>query len=244
VRRRPNKAIPNMLEVDQNLTIGLVQNSSADNYLNWIADLCIPYLGTEVLEIGAGIGDFTSRFAPGRKIHATEVSETSLQSLRQLYGDDERVDISVLDIYQQHDRVYDSVVLINVLEHMEDDVRALEALRTFVRTGGNIVLYVPAFWSLYSNHDYLIGHYRRYRKKELVWLMKQAGFDIVAAKYVNSVGAIGWFLICRVLRRRASEGASVGLMNRMVIPVIRKIESRLSPPFGISVFIVGKRREQ
>jgi hypothetical protein len=74
--------------------------------------------------------------------------------------------------------------------------------------------------------------------------MKQAGFDIVSAKYVNSVGAIGWFLICRVLRRRASEGASVGLMNRMVIPVIRKIESRLSPPFGISVFIVGKRREQ
>ena len=242
MKRRANKEIPINSLVDQNLTVGLVQLSDADNYLNWISDLCEGYLGETVLEIGAGRGDFTTRFAEGRRVHATEVSESSLGVLRSTFGTDSRIEISTLDIFENHDRKYDSVVLINVLEHLENDVMAIKALKRLLRPNGNLVLYVPAFWLLYSKHDFSIGHYRRYRKSELCQLLIEEGFDIVESKYVNFVGAIGWLIVCRILKKTASDVTTVGLMNRYVIPTVRRLESKVNPPFGISTFVVGTVR--
>jgi len=241
MQRRPPRQVPAETLVEENISVGLDLNSEADNYLNWISDLCIPYLGRRILEVGAGHGDFTNIFREVGDVTATELSIGSLTRLSQRFLSDPKVTVSTLNLSDDPTETFDSVVLINVLEHIYDDEKALRGIFSRVRPGGHVVLYVPAFWLLYSSFDNDIGHHRRYRKSELVAIAKAAGFELVRSRYVNMLGAVGWFVLCRVLRRRASESLSVGLMNSVVIPVMRKVEDRVAPPFGVSIFYVGRR---
>jgi hypothetical protein len=138
------------------------------------------------------------------------------------------------------DRRYDSIVMMNVLEHIEDDAAALTTLREALNPGGRLVVYVPAFMLLYSDFDRDIGHFRRYRKKPLRLLMEQSGYEVVDSRYVNSVGALGWFAYSRVLGRKPSDQLTVSACDRIVVPVVRRVETRISPPFGLSVLVVGR----
>jgi SAM-dependent methyltransferase len=171
---------------------------------------------------------------------ATEVSEGSLQFLRNRFKDNSTVQILEFDIQEPPAQLFDTIVLINVLEHIENDVDALSALSRHLKPNGHLVIYVPAFWLLYSRFDNSIGHYRRYSRRELISVATAAGYKDIKSHYVNSLGAIGWLLICRILKKSASEGASVGVMNRWIIPIVRRVEGKISPPFGISVFYAGR----
>lgn len=225
--------------IDGNIRKGLERNQAADNYIRWIVDLCKPYLVGEILEVGAGLGDFTTHFSTYGSVTATEISAESLRLLRRRFENSTRVVVAESRVPEVGS--FDSIVMINVLEHIEDDVGAITNFFAALRPGGHFIVYVPAFQLLMSRFDKSIGHHRRYRLKELSGLLRDGGFQVCEARYVNSIGAIGWFIVCRLLKRNASEGASVGIMNRIVIPVIRKVESRFSPPFGISVFCVAQK---
>ena len=240
MKRRPNKVVPLQGVADLNMQSGLSLNSDADNYLNWIADLCAPFLGENILEIGAGHGDFTERFSKIGSVVATEVSDGSFQFLRSRFENNAKIQIQKFDFKSAPTQLFDSIVLINVLEHIENDVDALRALSRHLKPNGHLIIYVPAFWLLYSRFDNSIGHYRRYSRRELVSVATEASFQHFNSHYVNSLGAIGWLLICRVLRRSASEGVSVGVMNKWIIPVVRKLETKFKPPFGISVIYIGR----
>jgi hypothetical protein len=103
------------------------------------------------------------------------------------------------------------------------------------------VLFVPAFEALYGNFDSLVGHYRRYRRSRLASLVAAVGFDVVEARYVNSVGALAWWLMVRQLGRFPKSATSIRLYDRTVTPVVRRVEALRPPPFGQSVFCVGRR---
>jgi SAM-dependent methyltransferase len=241
MKRKKNRVIPSNLEIEHNLNEGLEKNSEADNYLDWISDLCKPYLGLKILEVGAGKGDFTERFSKSAHVTATELSISSIDSLKERFDSCANITITRFDIFSSPANLFDSTVLINVLEHIENDVEALKSLRSQIRPGGFILVYVPAHWLLYSKFDNSIGHYRRYSKRELIYIAKQAGFEVQKCHYVNMVGSLGWFVICRIFGKRASGGSSVGFMNQFIIPIMRKVEKLIHPPFGVSVFLVGRK---
>lgn len=241
MKRQQNRVIPSELEIEHNLNEGLEKNSEANNYLNWIFDLCKPYLGPKILEVGAGKGDFTERFSNNALVTATELSSSSIELLKNRFVDRENIAVTNFDVFSSPTNLFDSIVLINVLEHIESDVCALKSLQNHLRWGGFIIVYVPAHWLLYSKFDNSIGHYRRYSKRELIYIAKQAGFKVEICHYVNPVGALGWFVICKILGKRASGGSSVGVMNQFIIPVMRRVEKLLRPPFGVSVFLVGSK---
>jgi SAM-dependent methyltransferase len=138
-------------------------------------------------------------------------------------------------------RSFDSVVLVNVLEHIEDDAAALRDILTGLRPGGTVVLFVPAFQALYSEFDRLVGHYRRYRKGELAALVRGAGFEVVESRYVNCIGALAWWVVARQLGRFPKSRSAMRAYDRTVVPVIRAVESRWTPPFGQSVLCIGRR---
>jgi hypothetical protein len=94
---------------------------------------------------------------------------------------------------------------------------------------------------LYSKFDREIGHYRRYRRPALSDLFEDTGFRVVESRYVNSIGALGWFVYCRLLGRQSSDQITVSTCDRMVVPVLRRVERRYAPPFGLSVLVVGER---
>jgi 2-polyprenyl-3-methyl-5-hydroxy-6-metoxy-1,4-benzoquinol methylase len=231
-------------ESDAELASVLDSLGDADNYADWIYDLCEPHLGTEVLEIGAGHGELTQRLVPGRFVTATELSKRCVEELHAQYDGMANVEIRHAEIDALgRDRRYDSIVLVNVLEHIADDLAALRDLRALLKPGGRVIVFAPAFDGLYSDFDRKIGHHRRYRRSQLVTVADRAGFQLVESRYVNSLGAFAWWLFARRLRQTPTQGWSVKLYDRTVVPVLRRAETRRIPRFGQSVLLVGENPE-
>lgn len=215
----------------------------ATNYASWIYDLAEQYVGPRTLELGAGHGTFTGRLAErSTRLVAVEISEQFAEVLRKRYQDDQRVEVHQGDLgaAAQHGP-YDSAVLINVLEHIEDDHAALRQLFDLLEPDGHLILWVPAFQLLYSEFDRKVGHYRRYTMATLGEELERAGYDIETMRYVNSIGAVAWLLMARLLRRTPTVGAPVRIFDRYIVPRLQRFEDRRQLPFGQSIFAVAQR---
>lgn len=240
--RAVDRAPATLEEADEELANVLDNLAAAVNYADWIADLAVPHLGPHILELGAGHGTLTGRLVRHGKVTATELSPRCVEELRLQYGDDPDVEVLHGDIEAAvHGRSYDSAVLVNVLEHIADDASALRTLYRALGPGGTLVIFVPAFEALYSRFDRLVGHHRRYERHELVQRMQDAGFEVVDARYVNAFGAVAWWLIARQLGRFPRNARSLRTYDRLVMPVVRRLETRWVPPFGQSLLCIGRR---
>ena len=231
-------------EADGELAKALDALTEAVNYADWIIDLAQAHLGSHILELGAGHGTVTDRLLKHGKVAAADLSPRCVEVLREKYEAHPDVEVLHGDVeaaIAARSSDFDTVVLVNVLEHIEDDGAALRTIRSGLRPGGTVVLFVPAFQALYSEFDRLVGHHRRYRRGELAALVKGAGFEVVDARYVNCVGALAWWVVARQLGRFPKSRAAMRTYDRTVVPVIRALESRWTPPFGQSVLCIGRR---
>ncbi len=230
-------------ESDSELSEVLDSLLEADNYADWIADLARPHLGERILEIGAGHGEMTERLAgDGRTVVATDLSKRCVDALRERFAGRDGVEVLHADSAGLGDgRRFDSAVLVNVLEHIDDDAAALRQIHGILEPGGRLVVFVPAFDGLYSEFDRLIGHRRRYRRADLVALADRCGFGIVEARYVNSVGAVAWWLMARQLRQVPTQRWSTIAYDRGVVPWLRRLEARREPGLGQSVLLVAEK---
>ena len=128
-----------------------------------------------------------------------------------------------------------------MLEHIPDDHQALGDIYESLAPGGKMVLWVPAFEALYGKFDQRIGHYRRYRRNELLALVHHVGFQQVTARYTNLPGYFAWWLVVRVLGRAPTAGRLASIYDRYFIPVIRRVERFVRPPIGQSLLVVAQR---
>jgi SAM-dependent methyltransferase len=229
-------------EADEELARVLDNLSEAVNYADWLVELAAPHLGPHILEVGAGHGTLTTRLARHGKVTASELSARCAATLSEKFAGRPDVEVLYGDIEGALDgRIYDSAVLVNVLEHIGDDAAALKALYRGLRPGGTVVLFVPAFEALYSDFDRAVGHHRRYRRDDLARRVREAGFDVAEARYVNFVGGVAWWVVARQLRRFPTNLRSLRLYDRWVTPAVRRLETRWVPPFGQSVLCIGRR---
>jgi SAM-dependent methyltransferase len=238
----PSQRPASFSEADRELAVTLESLDAASHYARWIVDLLEPNLGDRVLEVGAGHGTFTELLAPGRTVVATELSSRSVAQLRHRFADRPDVEVLETDVRGAGDSgPYDAAVLINVLEHIEDDGDVLNDLVSVLRPGGRLILWVPAFEGLYSDFDRRVGHFRRYRIPQLRSTLVAAGFEPVELRYANCVGAVAWWIFARQLHRNPTSPRSAQLFDQLAVPVVRRLERRVSPPFGQSVFAVARR---
>jgi len=240
-KRSGSAPVASVAAADAELAETLDNLDGADNYAAWIFEQVQPHLGDAVLEVGAGHGTFTEILsARGARVVATDVSQRCADVLRERFAADERVTV----VHGGADAVagqppFDSAVLINVLEHIPDDDGALRDLAATLRPGGRLILWVPAFQLLYSDFDRKIGHYRRYRKGELKEQLTRAGYQVAEIRYVNSVGALAWLVVARLMHRAPTGGRSVKIYDSCFVPVLKRLEGRRGAPFGQSVFAVA-----
>lgn len=233
-------------ESDRELQPTLESLSYASNYQAFLADLIGPHLRPELgegtLEIGAGHGDLSARWAEAGSVLATDVSDSCLEVLESRFSGDARVSVSRLDITEDPlpPGAFGAVVMVNVLEHIDDDRAALADLRKVLVPDGRLVLFVPAFPLLYGEFDRAIGHHRRYRRHPLTDLLRSAGYTPEVVRYVNLPGFFAWLLTVRVLARNPSEGKLVATYDRWVMPLVRRTETRRSVPFGQSLLAVSR----
>jgi SAM-dependent methyltransferase len=210
--------------------------AEADRYNAWLLDRARPYLGSRVLELGAGIGTFTEQLATGREVVAVEPDPTLLPHLRRnapsatvVEGETETAPAGP----------FDSAVCFNVLEHIADHAAALAAIHQRLRPGGHLLLLVPSHPFLYGPIDEAFEHERRYAKQPLEALLEAAGFRVVELRRVNPVGAVGWLVAGRVLRRSEIPGGPLRAFDRAV-PVLRLLD-RAELPLGLSLWAVAER---
>jgi len=214
------------------------------NYYEWIYHLATPFLGDSVLEVGAGVGTFTgSLIRPGREVVAVEPDADLFADLETACSESGNVRLingTTSDDALRNHMPFDSAVLVNVLEHIDDDVAELVRLRSLVRPGGHVLVWVPSHEWLYSAFDSQIGHFRRYNRKSLQAVVEQSGLEVVDLRYVNPVGAIGWLATAKVLRRPPTARFAAESFDRFVVPWMRSMDERVELPFGQSLWLVAR----
>lgn len=215
----------------------------ARNYRRWLVDLAVPHLGDDPLEIGSGLGHYAADWAAAGlpRFTASEADPGRLAELRARFGGHPLVRVRELAVPIQETAGHSAVVACNVLEHIPDDVGALQAFAGLVRPGGAVVLLVPAFPSAMSRFDLAIGHQRRYRAASLRAALQAAGLRVERLHHVNAVGLLAWYVMVKALRGRPQAGPALTAYDRGVVPWLRRLEARRPPPFGQSLFAVARR---
>lgn len=242
-RREPIQRNPAAFdEADEGLLKVLEDLEPAKNYSAWILELIAPHISGRILEVGAGRGTYSTYFAEHGHLTALEPSEGQSATLRERLKDYPNAAV----ITAQLDGTaapgsYDTVVLLNVLEHIPDDRQALGDIHEALAPGGKVVLWVPAFEALYGKFDQRIGHYRRYRRNELLALVHHVGFQQVTARYTNMPGFFAWWAIVRLLGRAPTAGRLASIYDRFFVPVVRRVERVVRPPIGQSLLVVAQR---
>jgi SAM-dependent methyltransferase len=216
--------------------------TSAINYHAWLTSLAWPFLGDDPIELGSGLGDYAQAWLDGglARIRVTERDPARLAVLKERFAGDSRVHTDDLDVFHAPPADHSCFVAYNVLEHIENDVGVLRAAQRLVRTGGAVVMLVPAFPFAAGRFDRDVGHVRRYTKRTLRHAYERAGMVVEDIYYLNAPGLVAWFIGMRLLRMTPRDGVSVRLWDRLVVPVAQRVESRWRPPFGQSVVAVGR----
>jgi SAM-dependent methyltransferase len=215
----------------------------AANYRRWLVDLALPHLGDDPLEVGSGLGHYAADWAAAGvpRWTASEADPLRLQQLRERFADDPVVRVRELAVPIEETASHSAVVAYNVLEHVPDDVGALRGFAGLLRPGGAVVLVVPAFPSAMSEFDLAIGHQRRYRRRSLRAAAEAAGLRVEVLHHLNWIGLIAWYLTVKLLKGRPKAGLLLTVYDRGIVPWLRRLEARVTPPFGQSLFLVARK---
>lgn len=218
---------------------------SAPNYCAWILSQFEPYLGNTVAEVGAGSGNFSSQLITkiDGTLIAVEPSEQMFPLLKEHFAGNTRVICEpyfFADVASKYAGTLDTIIYVNVLEHVENDRQEIVQAYDALKPGDHLCVFVPALPFLFSDFDASVGHRRRYSKQELVARMRETGFEIVKLRYFDIAGILPWLLFMKLLRWSITPGRA-GLYDRLVVPIMRKIESLIPPPIGKNLMIVGRR---
>lgn len=216
--------------------------SFAKNYHKWILAEFLPYIGTSVAEVGAGKGSFSRLILETdiRNLKAYEPSQDMFLMLEATLKNECRAN-AVNDFFNQNiTDSFDSVLYVNVLEHIEDDASEIVTAHSKLKQNGHLLIFVPALQWLFSDLDRQVGHFRRYTKNNLTELVIKAGFSVVHAKYFDMAGIIPWY-INFVLLKNQIDSSSVNLYDKLIVPSMRILESIMAPPLGKNVLLVAKK---
>jgi 2-polyprenyl-3-methyl-5-hydroxy-6-metoxy-1,4-benzoquinol methylase len=219
----------------------------ATRYFAWQARLVKEHLGRRVIETGCGSGNFTRYLTDCDEVIAIDEVEACAEQARAKFAEYPNLHFECLDILDPAFRKLkalgaDSIVCLNVLEHVKDDRLALEQMREVLAPGGRAIFLLPAFQSLYGPIDRNLVHFRRYSKRSWKTLAENAGFHIQRSRYFNSLGFLGWWVNSKVLRKEKQSEAQIAVFDRFCVPVLSRLERWVEPPFGQSIFSVLEKR--
>lgn len=215
-------------------------------YYDWIVDCFRPYLRGVGIEFGAGLGTISGRVRPCLDgLDLVEPSPDMTPLLKRQFAEDTKVRVFNAS---QEDHVKtcapsccDVVIMVNVLEHIENDQAALNDMHRLLRPGGRFLLFVPALRFLYSEFDRKVGHYRRYHLGELRGRVESAGFSIVAARYFDIAGVLPWWLFNTLGGQTDFNPLVVKIFDNAVVPVLRRLERYVTPPFGKNIILIAEK---
>lgn len=222
----------------------LLGMSRLERYSLWMAEEIRPLLGQRVLELGAGIGQVTKYLTDRERYVVTDPNERHVRYLRNLFEHQPQVKVGGLDVEKEPWAVadgekIDTVISMNLLEHLKDDAAAVRRCVSRLTLGGRVVALVPAHPWLFGRMDEELAHFRRYTRATLSALMQGAGLEIEHVAYFNKLGVPGWWFSGKILGRKAVPGWQSRVMNRLV--TLARLEKWIPVPMGLSLIIAARK---
>lgn len=220
--------------------------SRAPKFNAWMADTIREFCGPRVLEIGSGVGNLTKRLIPREEYVASDINPLYVQALDALTSDRPYMKVCYCDVADANsmpssEQGFDTVICLNVVEHIEDDKTALSNIRGTLARNGQAVILVPQGQWNFGTLDEVLGHQRRYTKASLQKVAEDAGFVVQDMIEFNRIGTPAWFFNGRVLRRRYFGLFQIRMLD-LLTPIFRKIDRFLPIP-GLSLIAVLRRAD-
>jgi glycosyltransferase involved in cell wall biosynthesis len=209
----------------------------APRFTKWMADVIRPYVGHTVLELGAGTGNLTLQLIPRELYWASDINPLYLIYLQSLgqnrpylrvgYTDGQRS-----DSYPKEHK-FDTVICLNVIEHLPDDSGAVQNIREVLKAGGRAIILVPSSPGLFGTLDTVLGHQRRYTRAQLTELVERNGFQLEELLPFNRMGVAAWWLNGQVLKRRTFGLWQIKMLN-LLTPLFRLLDGWFPlPPLSL-----------
>ena len=215
----------------------------APRFTEWMADFIRPYVGERVLEIGAGTGNLTLQLIPRKLYYASDINPHYLTYLQNLLPDHPYLRVGYTDgekpdSYPLEEK-FDTVVCLNVVEHLSNDFGALRNIWDALEENGRAIVLVPCGPGLYGTLDKVLGHYRRYTKAQLAEVATRAGFHVEELFSFNRAGSPAWWLNARLLKRKTFGLWQIKALN-FLTPLFR-VTDRFLPFPPLSVIAVLRK---
>ena len=223
-----------------------MQSLRKANGLNrWMVKQMAPFLGQRVLEAGSGIGNLSQLLLNCKRLACLDIDPFYIERLGRRFGHLPHVSFHKTDLHTIADdhglksARLDTVVCVNVLEHVRDDDEVLRGFYDLLEPGGHACLLAPAHPWLYAPIDEALGHFRRYTRDELEGKLRSAGFEVVRSQGFNRLGTLGWLVSGKLLGKRTiSEGQMKAF--EWLLPIAKLIERAPVLP-NLSWIVVGRK---
>lgn len=221
--------------------IALENMSKAAWYNRWTIRQFEPFLKGNILEVGCGTGNFTNQLSSYGKVYGIDIRNNYIKCARKKakhtiigFGNIET------GKYFFKKKLFDTIICINVLEHIKNDNLAFKNIYGLLKKDGYLILLVPSHQSLFGQIDKAIKHFRRYDKKELIQKINSMGLEIIKARRLNFLGGLGWWLIGKILKENTVKENRIKVFN-IFGPFFLTLETTVEPPLGTSILIVAKK---
>lgn len=229
--------------------------SQFHNYRNYQYNIIKNYIGNEVLEVGTGDKTFTQQILENKLDPFNLLSIEPSDTLVKLHADKnhfpDNFTFLPLDLFEMNSGYlgkFDSVLMIHVLEHIEKDAEAINHIHSLLQKDGYLLIQVPAYEWLFSDHDKSIGHFRRYNKKSLSNKIDTSKFQILKMSYQDPIGIIGSLLYFKMLKVKLNTNDGSRLVKNQgkiyenyIIPFEQYLEKYFTFPFGLNLTAVLKK---
>ena len=225
--------------------------ANADRFNRWMYDQFKDQLKGEILEIGSGIGNISKLvIEEGHSIILSDNNEEYCEALKKKFAGNKNVKqiVSIDLLYPEFETKYfdlkekfDSIFLLNVIEHIKDDHTAAKNCRYLLKPDGHLILLAPAYSWLFSSFDKQLGHFRRYSLRSLKELLEKNNFNILSGSYFNFAGIGGWLVFGKILNQKMLSKGEMSAFNK-IVPVAKIIDKLFAKKMGLSIIVTGVKK--
>lgn len=246
------QVVEQKLQHEQEHLEALQRMRALRSYYDWSYQLLKEAIGLKVIDAGCGTGNFTELLADhGHQVLAIDLSPENLAVVCERFADKQNVKAVQYDlddsvtIARLAEDTYDTIVCMDVLEHLADDRAMLSQFARVLPRGGTLCIKVPALPWLFGSVDEASDHYRRYTKDDLVSKVRSAGFTVTRSCYMNISGVIPYYLKSRVLKKKANLSRTFKpwqlSLIRTIMPMLKTMDTLTSAPIGQSVIVTARK---